>query len=73
MLDLRNVYEVMPLTILVEAVGLCIYSHDLLIVLKNHLTLTSSKATLFFFGSEHGGGFVFFFLSGGHDNVRDLL
>lgn len=69
MLGLRSLYEMVPLIILLEAVVvLCIYCHDSQIVLKNPLTLTSSKATLSLFGSE------LFFLGGGggHDNVKRL-
>lgn len=60
MLGLRSAYEMVPLIILLEAVVLYIYSHDSQIVLKNLLTLTSSKAILSLFGSE----FFFFFFGG---------
>lgn len=69
MLGLRSAYEMVPLIILLEAVVvLYIYSRDSQIVLKNPLTLTSSKTTLSLFSSElfFAGG------SGGYDNCRRL-
>lgn len=69
MLGLRSASEMVLLIILLEAVVvLCIYCHDSQIVLKNPLTLTSSKATLSLFGSE-----LFIGEEGGMAMLRDLL
>lgn len=71
MLGLRSAYEMVPLIILLEAVVvLYIYSRDSQIVLKNPLTLTSSKATLSLFSFE-----LFFWGGGAGDMtiVGDLL